>query len=135
VKPLVSGSAMWAGTTTSLGRWMVHAGPMVTPVAGNILHHAIEMFLKAGLVEYLPTRDLKYNLGHELGKPWREFKAKLADPELDHFDGAIERLDAFEDIRYPDKLVTEGLQLLVSPGSSTGSTGTNRSIFHLAVQR
>jgi hypothetical protein len=113
------------------GRWMVHTGSGVSPVAGNILHHAVEMFLKAALVP-LSTSQLK-DLSHNLVKLWGAFKAKVADPLLDRYDGAIERLHAFEEIRYPDKLAAGPLMLVVNPGDSTVPSGSY-SGYHLAVR-
>jgi hypothetical protein len=88
------------------GRYAVFAGFM--PVAANLLHHAIEMFLKGALAENMAVEKLKDKLGHRLKRAWKEFKTQSADPTLAGFDKVIQRLDRFEVIRYPDVLLRAG---------------------------
>jgi hypothetical protein len=84
-------------------------------VCANILHHAVELFLKGYLVkthtaQQLANRPFRHNLNHA----WSVFKALIADPALDQFDDTIATLDAFEHIRYPDVMAAEGGALIVS---------------------
>jgi hypothetical protein len=57
------------------GRFGVFAA--LNPVAANLMHHAIEMYLKGALLK-LKTKtlkDLKDKFGHSLPKSWAAFKA------------------------------------------------------------
>ncbi len=82
------------------GRYAVFAA--LIPVAGNLLHHAVEHFLKGGLAKTTPLDDMKKKLGHKLPKIWDAFKTQANDPTLARFDDVISTLDEFEELRYPD---------------------------------
>jgi hypothetical protein len=79
------------------------------PVHGNLLHHAVERFLKAALVGAATPEEMKNKWGHHLPTIWTKFKARYKDPALNRFDATIAALHKFEAIRYPEKLVTEGM--------------------------
>ena len=68
----------------------------LVPVAGNLFHHAVEMYLKGGLSKSKSLADLK-KLSHELPNVWAEFRAQFEEPLLQQFDDAISALHAFED--------------------------------------
>jgi HEPN domain len=74
------------------------------PVGANLLHHAVEMYIKGALLSDLRLKDIRtYN--HSIQKLWGEFKTIFPDPSLnqfDTFDTTVERLDKFEHLRYPD---------------------------------
>jgi hypothetical protein len=91
-----------------LGRYAAFAGQ--APVAGNVLHHAVEMFLKEALSQTMSLDDIR-TLGHDLPSIWEAFKAQQKDDNLKGFDSVISSLDQFEDIRYPDKILEEGAVL------------------------
>lgn len=93
------------------GRFAAFAGQ--TPVVGNLMHHAIEMFLKGALSKSMTLPEMKGKLGHQLKKAWQMFKGGANDPALDQFDATIDMLDAFEDIRYPDEIITKGAALQI----------------------
>ncbi len=80
----------------------------LNPVACNILHHAIEAFLKGGLSKTKSLDELK-KIGHKLPKLWDAFKAEVNDASLDLFDKVIANLDSYEEIRYPDKILEKGM--------------------------
>jgi hypothetical protein len=61
------------------GRYAAFAA--LNPVAGNLLHHAIEHFLKGGLSKTKSLAELK-RLGHSLPKIWAAFKTQVNDPVL-----------------------------------------------------
>jgi hypothetical protein len=71
------------------------------PVAGNLFHHAVELFLKAAMSHRVPVRRLaSRNLGHDLEALWGEFKVE--HPKADEsLLPIVETLNRFEDIRYP----------------------------------
>jgi hypothetical protein len=79
----------------------------IVPVAGNLLHHAIEMVLKALLVRDRGLAGVT-KLGHNLIKIWGAAVATY--PELDSTNcrRAIEELDRFESLRYPDAVIARG---------------------------
>jgi hypothetical protein len=90
-----------------------------TPVSANILHHAVELLLKACLAhddpleKILEYRHRKKGYGHDIVKLWREFKARQSVPVSAEFDPIIEGLHAFEDIRYPETLIREGATISI----------------------
>jgi hypothetical protein len=70
------------------------------PLCGNLYHHAVEMFLKAGL-----SRNPEYSLDvlknkfkHRLPKFWGAFRADFASPALRQFDTVITTLQKWDDI-------------------------------------
>jgi hypothetical protein len=78
------------------GRFALLAGQ--SPIARNLLHHAIEMYLKGGLTKTMGLQDLK-KLGHSLPNVWSAFKARFPNPGLDSFDALVLSLNAFEELR------------------------------------
>ena len=77
------------------------------PTAGNLFHHAIELYLKGSLTHELNEKGRK-NLGHRLKRIWRKFKQSISEPQLDRFNAVIAALDNFESIRYPEKTARLG---------------------------
>jgi hypothetical protein len=76
------------------------------PVSGNLFHHAIEMLLKARLCHRIELARLKH---HRLKKLWSEFKKDFPErTDLAPFDVVVSRLDKFEEVRYPDRVVLKG---------------------------
>ena len=96
------------------GRLGARAG--LTTVPGNLLHHAVEMFLKGTLVTNCGNAYLK-EAGHELSVLWREFKTGQKDSHS-QFDDVLTDLNRFEHIRYPDFIVEEGLTSVISFGDT-----------------
>jgi hypothetical protein len=90
------------------GRFSILNG--MTPVAGNLFHHAVEMLLKGKLVYLHPLSQLK-NWSHNLRKCWRAFKAVFPADDLTRFDKFIVALDQFEELRYPERLVEYGASI------------------------
>jgi hypothetical protein len=80
-------------------RFAMHAQCM--PVLGNLFHHAVEMILKGGLARKRKLSGLK-DMGHDLKKLWRAYKADFPGPTPKRHDKTISDLNKFEDIRYPD---------------------------------
>jgi len=74
---------------------------LLMPVAGNLLHHAVEMFLKAALAHHISVVDLKKKYSHNLERIWSEFKAGHPSAQLTMFDNVVRKLHRFESIRYP----------------------------------
>lgn len=92
------------------GRYGVYAAFM--PVAANLQHHAIEMLLKGALAKSMTAKEIKLKLGHKLDATWEVFKAMANEASLARFDKAVEELNKFEDIRYPDKLLETGASMM-----------------------
>jgi hypothetical protein len=86
-------------------RFAVRSG--LVPVAGNLFHHAIEMFLKGELAKHLDEGQRR-DIG--LVELWSEFKKQeAAGSPLASFDPIVETLSKFEEIRYPENLVLNGM--------------------------
>lgn len=81
----------------------------LAPVAGNLLHHAVEMALKGHLVNSVSNSELKEELKHNLSKLWRTFKNIFPASDLTKYDVVISRLEQFETIRYPDHIAEHGM--------------------------
>jgi hypothetical protein len=92
-----------------------------SPVSANILHHAVELLLKACLAHDDPLDRIRAygrypsqgGYGHDLKLLWRDFKARRSTPVSGEFDAVIEGLHAFEDIRYPETLVRDGATISI----------------------
>lgn len=77
------------------------------PVCGNLFHHTVEMFLKAGLAQKRNLCELK-NMRHDLKKLWQAFKTDFLNLGLDCHDATISRVNKFEAIRYPEGMIEHG---------------------------
>jgi hypothetical protein len=104
-------------------RFAARAG--LVPTHGNLFHHAIDMCLKGALVGTLTVAEMK-GISHHLPMLWDRFKEKETDPALARFDSTIYALDEFESIRYPNKIVDEGMHVNVvwQPEHVTTSSGS-----------
>lgn len=111
------------GQYYTVGRYAVFA--QLNPVVGNQLHHAVEMFIKGALSKSKSMKELK-TIGHKLPKLWNEFKARANDPSLARFDAAIAGLNAFEELRYPDKIIASGMlsQIAITKAASSATHGS-----------
>jgi len=107
------------------GRYSLFAG--LSFVAGNLLHHSIEMLLKGFLSSHFDLKELKRKFGHDLIKLWEEFKSRSSLTTLVEFDDVVSDLNKFEDIRYPDKILKNGLSLSISPTQQTKVVSLNNS--------
>lgn len=85
----------------------------LSPVCGNLLHHAVEMALKAALTDVLTLPDLK-KLNHSLPKIWGAFTSSFPDADISVLNQAIAQLDRFEDLRYPDYVLANGATIRVA---------------------
>lgn len=87
-------------------RWATFAGSGT--VAGNLFHHAVELYLKGDLSRSVSRRHLtKY--GHNLRRLWKVYKQKHSASALSGFDSCIKDLHKFETIRYPDAIAEKGM--------------------------
>ncbi len=79
----------------------------LVPVAANLLHHSIELILKALLVPDLGLKGV-FKLNHRLINIWDATVAR--HPSLDTADRrqTIHNLDQFERLRYPDDVIKNG---------------------------
>lgn len=93
------------------GRYAAFAG--LNPVVGNILHHAVEHFLKGALSKTKPLPEPK-RLVHNLPAIWAAFKTQAGDPALAQFDDVISTLHEFEELRYPDSVMASGMQCTIN---------------------
>lgn len=117
------------------GRFAVHAQVLVSP---NLLHHAVELLIKANLSrddtsEQIRQYGWKSSYGHSLASAWQELKRRAADPALEAFDAAVTELDKFEDIRYPDRLVDTGAAISIGLVETPPPTGSARPERHYSL--
>lgn len=89
------------------GRFATFAG--LFPMAGNLLHHAMEMFLKGALVRVVGLEPLR-DAGHDLDRLWGMFKTHMPCAEAASFDQPIAEMHRFEHLRYPDTAIREGME-------------------------
>ena len=89
------------------------------PITGNLFHHAVELFIK-GYFAPTTTPNERKAWGHNLKSIWSRFKGQVADPTLARFDATIAELHKFEDIRYPERLVKQGMIAGISYVKPTG---------------
>jgi hypothetical protein len=61
----------------------------LSPVAGNLYHHAIEMLLKGQLCLTHSEKQMKKKMGHRLDRCWAAFKALYPGEELSSFDETV----------------------------------------------
>jgi hypothetical protein len=76
-------------------------------VAGNLFHHAVELYLKGDLSRSMPRNQLKL-FGHNLSRLWEAYKRKYSAVDLSSFDSSVKQLHKFETIRYPDVIAEKG---------------------------
>jgi hypothetical protein len=61
------------------GRYSVFAG--LAPVCGNLLHHAVEMFLKGYVAHRARPSLRRKKFRHRLPELWQAFKAEVGEQE------------------------------------------------------
>ena len=104
------------------GRFAVFA--RLIPTAGNLFHHAIEMYLKGQLCRQLDESG-RIRLGHSLKRNWKAFKKAVNDPGLNKYDKLVAELDRFESIRYPEKTSRLGMMVQFGITRSVPGHGTS----------
>ncbi len=82
----------------------------LSPVCGNLLHHAVELSLKAALTDVRTMPELK-KLNHNLKKIWAEFTNSFPNANIPAFNQAVVQLDKFEDLRYPNFVLANGAMI------------------------
>lgn len=102
------------------GRAALHC--LCSLVAGNLIHHAVEMLMKGKLSKTIPLEDLKKQFGHKLPKSWKAFKNLFPAENLTEFDAMIAELGRFEEIRYSDKILDDGVFIGLGFGRGKPST-------------
>lgn len=89
-------------------------------VGGNLCHHAVEMMLKAHLIENHEPEELRRRpFGHDLPHLWQTFNAEVV-ADLDRYGETIDELHRFEEIRYPDTTAQRGSVITVGLTRSSG---------------
>jgi len=90
----------------------------LSPVAGNLAHHAIEFFLKGALIGQL-DEQARRKFHHDLSKLWRRYKKDRNNPGLAKFDQTIRDINKFERIRYPEEIFRLGMRAEIGFASGT----------------
>jgi hypothetical protein len=94
------------------------------------------MFLKTGLSRQHSLRELSgRKFSHNLNVIWDTFKAEqLPPPEIVEFDATIAEVAKFEDIRYPDKTLKYGAQIIIDHhGQNRGHSSRSEPEYKLDV--
>lgn len=103
------------------------------PVAANLLHHAIAMFLLSGICTHT-TEEERTKLGNDLNGIWNVFKDRIsASNDLSRFDKTVRALQEFEVIGRPEtmgretksELLPDEIEMLMK--AICGATGINRT--------
>jgi hypothetical protein len=89
-----------------LGRYATIA--QLLPISGNLVHHAIEFFLKGSLIDKL-DQAARQEFRHNLPKLWLRYKRERNNPTLNKFDQTISDINKFERIRYPEEIFRLGM--------------------------
>lgn len=123
------------------GRYAALAHFMV--VHANILHHGVEMLMKASLAKGDSASRIreyghpKRGYGHSLGKLWQEVKIRNPRSDFARHDATVATLDKFEDIRYPEDLLRDGAQIVINlhdvPPAPPGNTTPTVPSFELSL--
>jgi hypothetical protein len=112
------------------------AAAHLVPVCGNLLHHALEMLLKAAILRHSGFKGL--HTGHHIPTLWRGFKREFSDADWAQFDRVINDLHKFEHLRYPDDMLREGAFIHIAFGPNnttlTGTGGGTGSVPAYALQ-
>ena len=87
-------------------RYATSAG--FVPASGNLVHHALEFYLKGALIERL-DEAARRKLHHNLRRLWRMYKKERNNSALDKFDQTIRDINKFERIRYPEEILKLGM--------------------------
>lgn len=91
---------------------------MFLPVPATLLHHALEMFLQGCLaVQDTPAQIHKYAKvyrSHKLPVLWAALKPRYPNAGLAPFDGTIDVLERFREVRFPDNIAEFGVNLNVT---------------------
>jgi len=126
----------WATQYYVAGR--LAARSRLAPIYGNLLHHAVEMYLKAALVGVVTPQEMKDKYRHDLEKLWDRFKVKVATSALDRYNATIRALHEFEDLRYPDRIKQGSILMAITwkPSdavlSYSGSTSVHQYEFFIS---
>jgi hypothetical protein len=102
-------------------------------VTGNLLHHAIEMVLKALLVQDLGLRGLA-KMGHNLSEIWVACVTKHPGLDAPERTRAIGDLDRFERLRYPDGMVAAGAAIRFGWERGPSMPAMNVPVYDLAME-
>ena len=108
------------------------------PVAGNLFHHAVELYVKGDLITELSRTRLKM-YGHNLKRLWAAYKKRHRTVELSRHDPHITKLHKFEKTRYPDSITDRGMwgTIAVAPPSTAptmwAASGVVPPSYHLVV--
>ena len=93
------------------GRFAANAE--LVPVSGNLLHHAVEMLLKACLVSQVSMAELK-RTGHDLTRLWQQAVEYWPEIQTPAHSTTIAELQRFERLRYPDSAIADGAAMTLT---------------------
>ena len=94
------------------GRYGVFAH--LSSVSANLLHHAIEILMKAAQ-STMSLKELK-GFNHRLPELWAAFRQAFPTTPAQPFTQVINALHKFEELRYSDSIVQDGASIIIGPG-------------------
>jgi hypothetical protein len=109
-----------------VARFAASEGATLSPVVGNLFHHAVEMLLKGALTDRTDEAERR-RWSHNLQAAWQKFKTEIGNASLSSFDLIISELHKFESIRYPERIISQGMTCTVGFGKETPTTGAPRT--------
>lgn len=83
-------------------------------VAPNLLHHAVELALKAALATKHSLNELKSQYDHDLKELWAAVITANPNLKTTQRHQTIVDLHDFERLRYPDNLIVEGATVTIA---------------------
>jgi hypothetical protein len=93
-----------------------NAGPLVS---AHILHHSIEFVLKATLARHTTLAEMK-KFGHRLPDLFESAEARSAELRNSEHRATASLLHELWELRFPDRILAEGVALSFTPGELTG---------------
>jgi hypothetical protein len=79
--------------------------------APQLLHLAVELVLKASLARDHSLDELRMKYGHNIGRLWQDVTSVNSTLRTPGRDQTIVNLGRFEELRYPDSLISQGASI------------------------
>ncbi len=105
------------------------------PVAGNLFHHAVEMFLKFLLLKTYSEEELRDSFRHNLRRLWKEYKRVNSGDHLGKYDQLVSTINRMEDLRYPRSGYVFSIDLQAGPvHDASGQVAKRTQHYHLNLE-
>ena len=111
-------------------------------IGPTLLHHAVETFLQGCLaVQDTPAQIRNYRetyFSHKLPRLWQALTPRYPAAGLDEFTAAVDGLERFREVRFPESLAAFGGCIQVGffdPGPNAGSTSHPERNFSFGTEQ